>query len=152
MKWLSGFIQLDNNSCPIKLRMQSKKCFDQKCFDMCKQTGPTMIQVCFLIRNLPISLIFRDILAMSCTISQNSFLYLPHDFTWNFLFPPFFFPSSPRQKLWEIRKTAHREARLGSDMNSSSPCGAEHPRAAPEAERILRDAKREVHRQSMSSR
>eukprot|EP00434_Breviolum_minutum_P043985 symbB.v1.2.039238.t1/scaffold6433.1/size18149/2 len=37
--------------------------------------------------------------------------------------------TADRQKLWEIRKTAHREA-----------------------ERILRDAKREVHRQSMSSR
>lgn len=37
--------------------------------------------------------------------------------------------TADRQKLWEIRKTAHREAA-----------------------RILRDAKREVHRQSMSSR
>jgi len=37
--------------------------------------------------------------------------------------------AADRQKLWEIRKTAHREAA-----------------------RILRDAKREVHRQSMSSR
>ncbi|CAK9035549.1 Reticulocyte-binding protein 2 homolog a [Durusdinium trenchii] len=37
--------------------------------------------------------------------------------------------NSDRQKLWEIRKTAHREAA-----------------------RILRDAKKEVHRQAMSSR
>lgn len=52
---------------------------------------------------------------MSCTYFIEFILVLTSWFHLEFSVSTFFFfPSTPRQKLWEIRKTAHREARFAA--------------------------------------